>query len=131
VISGKFWPRLATFVVGLSAFYTLIFLLPHLHHLAFNLLATAAALAGGLELSALLAHKGLPRARAAAWLGPLLPAAAYLELSGWRYWSYPAERWRPRSGPAARRTSSLCSREQPVPCCWSFIPGCSWPSWSA
>jgi phosphatidate cytidylyltransferase len=83
VISGRFWPRLATFVVGLSAFYTLIFLLPHLHHLAFNLLATAAALAGGLELSALLAHKGLPRARAAAWLGPLLPASAYLELSGW------------------------------------------------
>ena len=83
MISGRFWPRLATFVVGLSAFYALIFLLPHLHHLAFNLLATAAALAGGLELSALLAHKGLPRARAAAWLGPLLPAAAWLELSGW------------------------------------------------
>jgi phosphatidate cytidylyltransferase len=83
VISGKFWPRLATFTVGLPAFYALIFLLPHLHHLAFNVLATAAALAGGLELSALLAHKGLPRARAGAWLGALLPAAAYLELAGW------------------------------------------------
>jgi phosphatidate cytidylyltransferase len=83
VISGRFWPRLATFVIGLSAFFTLIFLPPHFHHLAFNLLATAAALAGGLELSALLAHKGLPRARSAAWLGPLLPAAAWLELSGW------------------------------------------------
>jgi hypothetical protein len=56
---------------------------PHLHHQACNLQATAAALAGGLELSALQAHKGLPRARAAAWLGPLLPAAAWLELSGW------------------------------------------------
>ncbi len=82
MISGRFWPRLATFVVGLPAFYALIFLLPHLHHLAFNLLAVAAALLGGLELSALLAHKGLPRARAGAWLGALLPAAAYLELEG-------------------------------------------------
>ena len=80
MISGKFWPRLATFAVGIPAFAALIFLLPHLHHLAFNLLATAAALAGGLELSALLAHKGLPHARAGAWLGALLPAAAYLEL---------------------------------------------------
>ncbi len=81
--SGKFLPRLATFVIGLPAFYALVFLLPHLHHLAFNLLATAAALAGGLELSALLAHKGLPPARAAACLGALLPAAAWLELAGW------------------------------------------------
>ena len=47
MISGRFWPRLATFVVGLSAFYTLIFLLPHLHHLAFNLLATVNGAAGG------------------------------------------------------------------------------------
>ena len=83
MISGKFWPRLATFTVGIPAFYALIFLLPHLHHLAFNVLATAAALAGGLELSALLAHKGQQHARAGAWLGALLPAAAYLELAGW------------------------------------------------
>ncbi len=82
MISGKFWPRLATFTVGLPAFYALIFLLPHLHHLAFNLLVVAASLLGGLELSALLAHKGLPRARAGAWLGGLLPASAYLELQG-------------------------------------------------
>jgi phosphatidate cytidylyltransferase len=83
VSPGKFWPRLVTFTVGLPVFYALIFLLPHLHHLAFNALATAAALAGGLELSALLAHKRLPPARAGAWLGALLPAAAYLELAGW------------------------------------------------
>ena len=81
--SGRFWPRLATFVVGIPAFYALIFLLPHLHHLAFNVLATSAALAGGLELSALLAHKGQSHARTGAWLGALLPAAAYLELAGW------------------------------------------------
>jgi phosphatidate cytidylyltransferase len=80
--SGRFWPRLATFAAGIPAFYALIFLLPHLHHLAFNLLAVAASLLGGLELEALLAHKGLPRARAGAWLGALLPAAAYLELEG-------------------------------------------------
>jgi phosphatidate cytidylyltransferase len=83
VISGRFWPRLATFTIGLAVFFALISLLPHLHHLALNVLATAAALGGGLELSALLAQKGLPRARAGAWLGALLPAAAYLELSGW------------------------------------------------
>jgi phosphatidate cytidylyltransferase len=82
VTSGRFWPRLATFAAGIPAFYALIFLLPHLHHLAFNLLAVAASLLGGRELAALLEHKGLPRARAAAWLGALLPAAAYLELEG-------------------------------------------------
>jgi phosphatidate cytidylyltransferase len=81
--AGGFWPRLLTFMVGLPAFYALIFLLPHLHHLAFNALAVAGTLAGGWELARLLAHKGLPFARAGAWLGAALPAAAYLELAGW------------------------------------------------
>jgi phosphatidate cytidylyltransferase len=82
VSSGRFWPRLATFLVGLSVFYALIFLLPHLHHLAFNVLAVAATVLGGLELARLLAGKGLPAARAVSWLGALLPAGAWLELEG-------------------------------------------------
>jgi phosphatidate cytidylyltransferase len=82
VNSGRFWPRLVTFAVGLSVFYGLIFRLPHLHHLAFNLLAAAATVLGGLELARLLAGKGLPFVKAASWLGALLPAAAYLEIEG-------------------------------------------------
>lgn len=81
--SGKFWLRLLTFTVGLPAFYALIFLLPHLRHLAFNALAVAATLLGSLELARLQEHKGLPLFRPAAWLGALLPAAAYLEAAGW------------------------------------------------
>jgi phosphatidate cytidylyltransferase len=83
VSSGKFLFRLLTFVVGLPLFYVLIFLLPHLHHLAFNALAVAASLLGGLELGRLLDGRGIPYARPAAWLGALLPAAAYLEAAGW------------------------------------------------
>ena len=81
--SGKFLFRLLTFAVGLPLFYVLIFLLPHLHHLAFNSVAVAAALLGGLELGRLLDSRGLPYARAAAWLGALLPVAAYLEEAAW------------------------------------------------
>jgi phosphatidate cytidylyltransferase len=81
--SGSFWSRLLTFAVGLPAIYALIFLLPHLHHLAFNALAAAAALAGGWELARMLARKGLPFVRAGAWSGAVLPAAAWLELAGW------------------------------------------------
>ena len=81
--SGKFLSRLLTFAVGLPLFYVLIFLLPHLHHLAFNALAVAASLLGGLELGRLLRHKGLAFAAAAPWLGALLPATAYLQTAGW------------------------------------------------
>jgi phosphatidate cytidylyltransferase len=80
---SAFWLRLLTFAVGLPAFYALIFLLPQLHHLAFNLLAVAATALGGRELARLLTHKGLPFAGFSAWVGALLPAAAYLELAGW------------------------------------------------
>jgi phosphatidate cytidylyltransferase len=83
VSSGKFWLRLLTFTVGVPLFFALVFLLPHLHHLALNVVVTAVAVLGGLELAGLLRSKGLAATRAGPWLGALLPASAYLELGGW------------------------------------------------
>jgi phosphatidate cytidylyltransferase len=79
--SGNFRLRFLTAAVGLPLFFTLIFLLPHLYHLGFNILVAAATVLGGLELARLLRQQGTPPFRLGPYLGGLLPAAAYLQIS--------------------------------------------------
>ena len=61
----------------------LILVLPHLHHLGFNLVVTAAAVLGGFETSLLFQSRKVPTARVLApILAAALPAAAWLEVAG-------------------------------------------------
>jgi phosphatidate cytidylyltransferase len=83
---GNFWLRFLTASVGLPLFFVLIFLLPHLHHLGFNLLVVAATVLGALELAGLLRAQGLHPFRACPYLSGLLPAAGYLQVSGILPW---------------------------------------------
>jgi phosphatidate cytidylyltransferase len=82
VISANFRLRFLTATVGLPLFFVLIFILPHLYHLGFNILVTAATVLGGLELARLLQAQGIPPFRPVPDLGGLLPAVAYLQTSG-------------------------------------------------
>jgi phosphatidate cytidylyltransferase len=86
VISTNFRLRFLTVTVGLPLFFVLIFILPHLYHLGFNLLVVAVTVLGGLELSKLLRARGIPAFRMGPYLGGLLPAAAYLQISGLLPW---------------------------------------------
>jgi len=83
---GNFWLRFLTATVGLPVFFVLIFLLPHLHHLGFNLLVTVSTVLGALELEKLLQTQGLRPFRASPYLSGLLPAAAYLQVAGILPW---------------------------------------------
>lgn len=82
MISRNFRLRFLTAAVGLPLFFVLIYLLPHLHHLGFNLLVTAATVLGALELDRLLRARGLAAFGFSPYLAALLPAAAYLQVSG-------------------------------------------------
>jgi len=83
---GNFWLRFLTATVGLPLFFVLLFLLPHLHHLGFNLLVIIATVLGALELEKLLQTQGLLPFRASPYLSGLLPAAAYLQVAGLLPW---------------------------------------------
>ncbi len=84
--SGNFRLRFLTATVGLPLFFVLIFLLPHLHHLGFNLVVIVATVLGALELARLLQSQGLHPFRAIPYLSGLLPAAGYLQMAGLLPW---------------------------------------------
>ncbi len=79
----SFLVRLLLVVVAFPVFAVLIFLLPHLHHLAFNALVVAATVAGAFEMASLFRARGIPTST---MLAPILAAAfpigAYLEVCG-------------------------------------------------
>ena len=79
---GNLRVRVLLAVVGLPLLFALIFLLPYYRHLGLNVAAVAVTALGALELEALLAAKGTNRLRALAVLSALIPAAAYLEITG-------------------------------------------------
>jgi phosphatidate cytidylyltransferase len=81
-VSDRFWVRTATVAAGLGLFFVLVVLLPHPHHLALNVLISAASILGALELQGLLRKRGLPCYRFAPFLAGLLPAVTYLEVAG-------------------------------------------------
>jgi phosphatidate cytidylyltransferase len=82
VISKNFRLRFLTATVGLPLFFVLLYLLPHLYHLGFNVLVVVATVLGGLELAGLLRAQGIPAWRLSPYLGGLLPAVAYLQIPG-------------------------------------------------
>jgi phosphatidate cytidylyltransferase len=86
VISANFRLRFLTATVGLPVFFVLLFLLPHLHHLGFNLLVVTATVLGALELDRLLRLQDLRPFRASPYLSGLLPAASYLQVAGLLPW---------------------------------------------
>jgi phosphatidate cytidylyltransferase len=75
--------RLLLVVVAFPVFAALIFALPQLNHLAFNLVVVAAAVTGAYEMASLFRARGIPTSTV---LSPALAAAfpigAYLEVSG-------------------------------------------------
>lgn len=79
----SFLVRVLLVVVAFPVFGALIFLLPHLHHLAFNLVVVAATVAGAFEMASLFRSRGIPTST---MLAPILSAAfpigAYLEVFG-------------------------------------------------
>ncbi len=86
MISANFRLRFLTATVGLPVFFVLLFLLPHLHHLGFNLLVTTATVLGALELDRLLRLQDLRPFRASPYLSGLLPAVSYLQVAGLLPW---------------------------------------------
>jgi len=79
----SFLIRIGLVAVAFPVLAALIFLLPHLHHLAFNLVVVAATVAGAFEMASLFRARGIPTSTI---LAPLLAAAfpvgAYLEVHG-------------------------------------------------
>ncbi len=78
-----FSTRLLLIAVAFPVLGALIFLVPQLHHLPFNLAAAAACVVGALETRALFEARGVSTAR---YLAPVLagtlPLAAWLEVAG-------------------------------------------------
>jgi phosphatidate cytidylyltransferase len=74
--------RLLVFGLGVPAIIALVMLLPHYHHLVFNLLVTAFSGLGAAEFSAMLSQKkmSIPK-REAALFGALPPLAMILVVS--------------------------------------------------
>jgi phosphatidate cytidylyltransferase len=79
-----FLSRLLLIAVAFPVIGALIFLLPHLHHLAFNLVVAGASVVGALETRALVEARKIPTARSLApALAGTLPLAAWLQTSGY------------------------------------------------
>ena len=75
----KIIPRLLVFFIGLPLFFGTVFLLPHYHHLVFNLLVVIFSALGAMEFSVLLAQKKLNVSKAeSAILGALPPLTMIL-----------------------------------------------------
>ncbi|HTO22819.1 MAG TPA: phosphatidate cytidylyltransferase [Spirochaetia bacterium] len=79
----SFLVRILLVAVAFPLFAVLIFALPHLYHLAFNVLVVAATVAGAFEMASLFRTRGIPTSTL---LAPILSAAfpigAYLEVCG-------------------------------------------------
>ena len=74
--------RILVFVIGFPSIVAIVLLLPHYHHIAFNLLVTVFCTVGAVEFSAMLSHKGMsiPKKEAAVF-GALPPLAMILVVS--------------------------------------------------
>jgi phosphatidate cytidylyltransferase len=76
--------RLLLVGVAFPVFAVLIFVVPHFHHLALNIIVVFAAVTGAFEMAALFRARKIPTSSV---LAPVLAAAfpigAYLEVSGW------------------------------------------------
>ncbi len=76
----NFWARVLTLVIFFPLLAVLIFLLPEPHHLLFNIVVTAVALIGAIEVRKMFEQKGMPVMRV---VGPVLaatlPAVAFME----------------------------------------------------
>ncbi len=78
-----FLSRIALIAVAFPVIGVLIFLLPHAHHLAFNLLVAGASVVGALETRALVEARKIPTARhLAPALAGTLPVVAWLQTAG-------------------------------------------------
>jgi len=79
----SFLVRLLLVLVAFPLLGVLIFVLPHLHHLAFNIVVVAATVAGSYEMASLFRARRIPTSTV---LAPVLAAAfpigAYLEVCG-------------------------------------------------
>ncbi|MGA2764226.1 MAG: phosphatidate cytidylyltransferase [Spirochaetia bacterium] len=79
----SFASRLLLIGVAFPVLGVLIFLLPQIHHLVFNIVVVAGCVVGALEMQALFEARGSPTAR---WLAPTLagtlPLAVWLEVAG-------------------------------------------------
>ncbi|MDR1929329.1 MAG: phosphatidate cytidylyltransferase [Treponema sp.] len=78
----KFLPRLLVFFIGVPAVAALILFLPHMNHLAVNILVIAASSMGAAEFAVMLKKKDFPvSVPEAAVLGSLSPIAMTLTVS--------------------------------------------------
>jgi phosphatidate cytidylyltransferase len=78
----KILSRLLIFLIGVPAFFAIIFLLPFNRHLIFNILCTLYSACTAVELSAMLEKKGIHAGKIEAFIyGALAPLAATLTLS--------------------------------------------------
>jgi phosphatidate cytidylyltransferase len=79
----SFLVRIVLVAVAFPLFAVLIFVLPHLYHLAFNVIVVAATVAGAFEMASLFRARRIPTSTV---LAPILAAAfpigAYLEVCG-------------------------------------------------
>jgi phosphatidate cytidylyltransferase len=79
----SFFVRILLVLVAFPLLAILIFVLPHLYHLAFNIVVVAATMAGAFEMASLFRARHIPTSTV---LAPLLAAAfpvgAYLEVWG-------------------------------------------------
>lgn len=79
-----FSSRLLLIVVAFPVLGVLIFVLPHYHHLVFNIAAVAACVIGALETRGLFEARGITTAGyLASVLAGTLPLSAWLEVAGW------------------------------------------------
>jgi phosphatidate cytidylyltransferase len=78
-----FFSRVLLIAIAFPVLATLIFLLPNLYHLGFNIVVIAATVIGAFETAALFRVRGIPTSR---WFAPILsgtfPLVAYLEIAG-------------------------------------------------
>jgi len=78
----KYLQRILIFVLGFPFIIAVVMLLPHKHHIVFNLLVTAFSSLGAAEFSAMLSHKNISISKKeAAVFGALPPLAMILVVS--------------------------------------------------
>jgi phosphatidate cytidylyltransferase len=79
-----FSTRIVLIAVAFPVLAVSIFVVPHLHHLAFNVIVAASSVLGALEMSALFRAKKIPTSMVIApALAGTLPVGTWLEISGW------------------------------------------------
>jgi len=78
-----FRSRLLLVGIAFPLLGAIIFVIPHVHHLALNLVAAGVSLLGGMEMAALFRLRKIPTSSVLApMLGASLPAGVFLEVAG-------------------------------------------------